>query len=98
MSFFRSSSRRRSSEASSSSGSVRRSYVEPSASSVREATTKSCLWPCNNFMVRARIKEEFEQYVHSTELSPYMQDKCNNISASQNHLLKNLDFILVNLE
>src|SRR3990170_3409371 len=76
MNFFRSSSRRRSSEASSSSGLVRRSYVEPSASSIREAAIKSCLWPCNDFMVSAGIKEEFEQYVHNAELGPYIEDKC----------------------
>ena len=75
--FGRSSLRRRSSEASSSSGTVRRSYVEPSAGSIWEAATKSCLWSCNNFMVRACIKDEFEQYVHNVELSPYMEDKCN---------------------
>src|SRR5215216_6526727 len=75
--FGRSSSRRRSSEASSSSNSVRRSYVEPSANSIRDAATKSCLWPCENFMVSAGIKEEFEQYVHNAELGPYIEDKCN---------------------
>ena len=64
-------------EASSSSGSIRRSYVEPSASELRDAAIKSCLWLCNNFMVSARIKEEFEQYVHNAELGPYIEDKCN---------------------
>src|SRR5215216_6227318 len=75
--FGRSSSRRRSLEASSSSSSVRRSYVEPTESSIRDATTKSCLWPCNDYMVRVGIKEEFEQYVHNAELGPYIADKCN---------------------
>ena len=28
-------------------------------------------------MVSACIKEEFEQYVHNAELSPYIEDKCN---------------------
>jgi hypothetical protein len=28
-------------------------------------------------MVRVGIKEEFEQYVHNAELSPYIADKCN---------------------
>ena len=64
-------------EALSSSSSVRRSYVEPSASSTREAAIKSCLWLCNDFMANAGIKEEFEQYVHNAELSPYIEDKCN---------------------
>jgi hypothetical protein len=67
MQFFRSSSRRRSTEASSSSGSIHRSYVEPSASSMQDATIKSCLWPCNDFMVSAGIKEVFDQYVHNAE-------------------------------
>ena len=75
--FVRSYSRRRSSEASSSSGLVHRSYVEPSENSIRDAATKSCLWPCNDFIVRAGIKEEFEQYVHNAEFGPYIEDKCN---------------------
>ena len=75
--FGRSSSRRSSSEASSSSSSVRRSYVEPSENSIRDAATKSCLWPCNDYMVHVGIKEEFEQYVHNAELSPYIADKCD---------------------
>ena len=70
MSFFRSSSRRRSSEASSSSVSVRQSYVEPSATPIQDAATKSCLWPCDNFMMMAGIKEELEQYVHNDERGP----------------------------
>ena len=77
MQFFRSSSRRRYSEASLSSGSIRRSYVEPSASSIRDAATKSCLWSCDDFTMMEGIKEEFEQYVHNAELSPYIEDKCN---------------------
>ena len=75
--FGRSSSRRRSSEASSSSSSARRSYVEPSESSIRDAATKTCLWPCNDYMVCVGIKEEFEQYVNNVELGPYILDKCN---------------------
>ena len=73
----RSSSRQRSSEASSSSGSVCRSYVEPSENSIRGAATKSCLWPCNDFMVHVGLKEEFEKYVDNAELGPYIADKCN---------------------
>ena len=75
--FGRSSSRRRSSGASSSDSSARRSYVEPSESSIRDAATKTCLWPCNDYMVRVGIKEEFKQYVHNVELAPYISDKCN---------------------
>ena len=75
--FGRSSSRRRSSEASSSSSSARRSYVEPSESSIRDAATKTCLWPCDDYMVSVGIKEEFEQYVHNADLGPYISDKCN---------------------
>ena len=80
--FGRSSSRRRSSGTSSSDTSARRSYVEPSESSIRSATTKTCLWPCNDYMVRVGIKEEFEQYVHNVGLGPYLSDKCE-----QRHLL-----------
>ena len=80
--FGRSSSRRRSSGASSSDSSARRSYVEPSESSTRDAITKTCLWPCDEYMVQVGIKEEFEQYVHNAGLGPYLSDKCE-----QRHLL-----------
>ena len=82
MQFFRSSSRRRSTKASSSDSSARRSYVEPSESSTRDAATKTCLWPCDDYMVCVGIKEEFEQYVHNVGLGPYLSDKCE-----QRHLL-----------
>ena len=75
--FGRSSSRRRSSGASSSDSSARRSYVEPSESSIQDVATKTCLWPCDDYMVRVGIKEEFEQYVHNADLGPYISDKCN---------------------
>ena len=60
----------------SSDNSARRSYVEPSESSIRDAATKTCLWPCDDYMVRVGIKEEFEQYVHNAGLGPYLLDKC----------------------
>ena len=67
MNFFgRSSSRRRSSGASSSER----------ASSMWDTDTRSCLWPCDEFMIGAGIKEEFEQYVHNTKLGPYIEGKC----------------------
>ena len=76
MQFFRSSSRRRSSKASSSGSSVRQSYVEPSESLMRDAATKSCLWPCDEFMEGAGIKEEFDQFIHNIGLAPFIADKC----------------------
>jgi hypothetical protein len=72
----RSSSRRSSSGASSSSDSVRQSYVEPDDNWMRDANTKSCLWPCNEFMTLAGIKEDFDQYIHNVDLGPYIEDKC----------------------
>ena len=74
--FGRSSSGRRSSGASFSDSSARRSYVEPSESSTRDAATKTCLWPSDEYMARVGIKEEFEQYVHDVGLGPYLLDKC----------------------
>ena len=74
--FGRSSSRRRSSGASSSDSSAPRSNVEPSESSTRDADTKTCLWPCDEYMVCVGIKEEFEQYVHNAGLGPHLSDKC----------------------
>ena len=43
---------------------------------MRDVDTKSYLLPCNEFMLGAGIKEEFEQYVHNTELAPFITDKC----------------------
>ena len=63
-------------EASSSSNTARRSYVQLSESSIRDAATKTCLWPCDDYMVHVGIKEEFEQYVHNADLGPYISDKC----------------------
>src|SRR5215216_7614362 len=95
--FGRSSSRRRSSEASSSSSSARRSYLEPSESSIRDAATKTCLWPCNDYMVRAGIKEEFEQYVHNAELGPYISNKCNQHLTLTESFTKGFKFHLMSL-
>ena len=80
--FGRSSSRRRSLGASSSDSSARRSYVEPNESSIRDATTKTCLWPCDDYMMRVGIKEEFVQLAHNAGLGPYISDKCE-----QHHIL-----------
>ena len=74
--FGRSSTRRRSSGASSSDSFAHQSYVEPSESSTCDAATKTCLWPCDEYMVRVGIKEEFEQYVHNAGFGPYLSDKC----------------------
>ena len=76
MQLFSSFTSRKSLEASSSGSSIRQSYVEPSASSMRDADTKSCLWPCDEFMIGAGINEEFDQYIHNTELAPFIADKC----------------------
>ena len=95
--FGRSSSRRRSSGASSSDSSARRSYVEPSESSTRDAATKTCLWPCDDYMMRVGIKEEFGQYVHNAGLGPYLSDKCEHVIFSLNHLSKDLNIFHVSL-
>ena len=75
--FGRSSSRRRSSGACSSDSSASRSDVEPSETYTRDAATKTCLWPCDDYTVSVGIKEEFEQYVHNADLGPYILDKCD---------------------
>lgn len=43
---------------------------------MRDANTKLCLRSCDEFMIGAGIKEEFEQYVPNTELAPFTADKC----------------------
>src|SRR4051812_34651063 len=93
--FGRSTSRRRSSGASSSDSSARRSYVEPSESSIRDAATKTCLWPCDEYMVRVGIKEEFEQYVHNASLGPYLSDKCEPHHLLTESFVKGLKSFLV---
>ena len=90
--FGRSSSRRRSSGASSSDSSARRSYVEPSESSTRDAATKTCLWPSDEYMVRVGIKEEFEQYVHNAGLGPYLSDKCEQRQLLTESFVKGFKF------
>ena len=90
--FGRRSSRRRSSEASSSDSSVCRSYVEPSESSVRDAATKTCLWPCVDYMVSVGIEEEFEQYVYNSDLGPYISDKCNQHHTLTESFVKGFKF------
>ena len=90
--FRRSSSRRRSSGASSSDNSALLSYVEPSESSIRDAATKTCLWPCDDYMMRVGIKEEFGQYVHNAGLGPYFLDKCEQHQLLTESFVKGFKF------
>ena len=90
--FGRSSSRRRFSGAASSDNSTRRSYVEPSESSTRDAATKTCLWPCDDYMMLVGIKKEFEQYVHNVGLSPYISDKCDQHHTVTESFVKGFKF------
>ena len=78
--------------ASSSDNSARLSYVEPSESSIRDAATKTCLWPCNDYMMRVGIKEEFEQYVHNVGLGPYILDKCDQHHTLTESFVKGFKF------
>jgi hypothetical protein len=71
----RSSSRKKSTGASSSLSSARPSYEEPRASSVRGAETEGCRWPCQDFMMGAGIKEEFDEYISNADLTAYMADQ-----------------------
>ena len=43
----------------------------------REAPVRPCEWPSEDFMVQARIKEEFEAYVHNADLEIFEVDKCH---------------------
>jgi hypothetical protein len=43
---------------------------------MRDAQAKSCSWPCDDFVMLAGIKEDFEQYIHNAEHGPYIEDKC----------------------
>ena len=95
--FGRSCSRKRFSGASSSDNSARLSYVEPSESSIRDATTKTCLWPCDDYMMCVGIKEEFEQYVHNAGLGPSIVDKCEQHQLLTESFVKGFKFFLVSL-
>ena len=93
--FGRSSSRRRSSGTSSSDSSARWSYVEPSESSTRDAATETCLWPCDEYMMRVGIKEE--NMFTMPDSVPTFQISANNATSSLNHLSKDLNSTLVSL-
>ena len=91
--FGRSSSRRRTSGASSSDSSARRSYVEPSESSTGDAATKTCLWPCDEYMMRVGIKEEFEQHVHNAGLTDFITDECDQHQILTNIFVQSFTFL-----
>ena len=99
MSFFRrSSSKRRSSEASSSSSSVRRSYVEPSENSIRDAATKSCLCHATIIWCVWASNKNLSNMFTMLSSDHTLQISATNTSDSQNHLPKNLNSVLVNPE
>ena len=90
--FGRSSSRGQSSGASSSDSFAHQSYVAPSESSTCDAATKTCLWPCDKYMMRVGIKEEFEQYVYNAGLGPYISDKCEQCHLLTESFVKGFKF------
>ena len=83
--------------ASSSDSSARRSYVELSESSTQDAATKTCLWPCDEYMMHVGINEEFEKYFTMLALVPTFQISVNNANFSLSHLSKDSHFSLVSL-
>jgi len=42
----------------------------------REALVRPCEWSAEHFMTHARLKEEFDMYVHNASLTDFMSDKC----------------------
>lgn len=42
----------------------------------REARVRACEWPSEDFMDRARIKEEFYAYLCNADLEIFEEDKC----------------------
>ena len=42
----------------------------------REAQVRPCEWPSEEFMVQARIKDEFDAYVCNADLESFEADKC----------------------
>ena len=96
--FGRSSSRRRSSGASSSDSSARRSYVEPSESSTRDAATKTCLWPCDEYMVCVwALRRNLSNMFTMPSSVPTVQRSATNTSSSPNHFSKDLNSFPVSL-
>ena len=49
---------------------------EPDYELPREAQVWPCEWLPEDFMVQARIKEEFDAYVRNAELEGFVSDKC----------------------
>ena len=43
---------------------------------LREAQVRACEWPSEDFMDRAGIKEEFNEYVRNVDLVSFEADKC----------------------
>ena len=95
--FGRSSLGRRSSGASSSDSSARRSYVEPSESSTRDAATRTCLWPCDEYMMRVVLKRNLSNMFTMPVSIPTFQISVNNATFSLNHLSKDLNSFPVSL-
>ena len=42
----------------------------------REAQVWPCLWPSEEFMVQAGIKDEFDVYVRNADLEDFVSNKC----------------------
>jgi len=49
---------------------------EPDDEPPRDAQVRPCEWPSEDFMVQARIKEEFDAYVRNANLESFVPDKC----------------------
>ena len=49
---------------------------EPDNELPREALVRPCEWSSEDFMVQARIKEEFDAYVCNADLESFEADKC----------------------
>ena len=44
----------------------------------RNALVHPCEWPSENFLDRARIKEEFNAYLRNPDLVSFEEEKCNH--------------------
>ena len=54
----------------------RRAMREQDDEPPRDAEVRASVWPSDDFIVSAGIKDEFDAYVRNADLEDFLQDKC----------------------
>ena len=58
----------------------------------RDAQVRACEWPSEDFMDRARIKEEFNAYVRNADLVSFEADKCRQYHSLTDSFVRRYEF------